>query len=233
MDLTSSLRKMGYDLIESPIRNHKLNQLWLKRDFDKIQMYFDQLSYAFKSDINLAVHTNDALKVDLSSKNEFTFNLGITVLEEILKSIGISNLNISSEIKSGKSVKISYDNSITKEIEIGVLEAFLTNCDFLHPNESLFKNLNRNDVIVTTGILYAKNLLVEIETDFSITSELKAKLTEITEGKLNFSSSSEKKLKMTSETGNFYPIAVKASRLDFDYGKFKKQKLITDRRNFF
>jgi hypothetical protein len=97
----------------------------------------------------------------------------------------------------------------------------------------LFKNLNRNDVIVTTGILYAKNLLVEIETDFSITAELKAKLTEIAESKLNFNTSSEKKLIITSETGNFYPIAVKASRLDFDYGKFKKQNLITDSRNFF
>ena len=55
----------------------------------------------------------------------------------------------------------------------------------------------------------------------------------IGEGKLDFSNSTEKKLKMTSETGNFYPIAVKASRLDFDHGKFKKQNLITDSRNFF
>lgn len=233
MDLTSSLKKMGYDLIESPIRNHKLNQLWLKKDFDKIQMYFDQLAYAFKSDIELNVFTNDALKVDSSSKNEFNFNLGITVLEEILKSIGLSNLNLSVEIKSGKSVKISYDNSITKEIEIGSLDAFLSNCDFLHPNELLLKNLNRNDVIITTGVLYAKNLIVEIETDFNITAELKAKLTEIGEGKLDFSNSKEKKLKMTSETGNFYPIAIKANRLDFDHGKYKKQKLVTDDRNFF
>ena len=34
MDLTSSLKKAGYDLIDSPIRNHKLTQLWLKKDFD-------------------------------------------------------------------------------------------------------------------------------------------------------------------------------------------------------
>jgi len=233
MDLTSSLREMGYDLIESPIRNHKLNQLWLKKDFDKIQMYFDQVTYAFKSDVDLTVYTNDALKVDSASKNEFSFNLGITVLEEILKSIGIANLSLSSEIKSGKSVKISYDNSLTKEIEIGSLESFLSNCDFLHPNELLLKNLNKNDVIIITGVLYAKNLTVEIETDFSITAALKAKLTEMGEGKLDFSNSSEKNLKMTSDTGNFYPIAVKASRLDFDHGVFKNQNLITDNRNFF
>lgn len=233
MDLTTSLRKMGYDLIESPVRNHKLNQLWLKKDFDKIQMYFDQITYAMKSDVNLTVFTNDALKVDSSTKNEFNFNLGITVLEEILKSIGLSNFGLSSKIKSGKSVKISYDNSITKEIEVGTLDSFLFVSDFLHPNELLLKNLNKNDVIIVTGVLYAKNLIVEIETDFDITAELKATLTQAGEGKLDFSNSSEKKLKMTTETGNFYPIAVKASRLDFDHGKYKEQNLITDNRNFF
>ena len=234
MDLTSSLRKVGYDLIESPIRNHKLNQLWVKKDFDNIQMYYDQIEFALKSNVALKVITNDALKVDSSSNNEFNFNVGITVLQEILKSIGLSNFNLLGEIKSGKSVKISYNNSITKEIEIGTLETFLSNCDFLYPNnESLLKNLNKNDVIVTTGILYAQNLVVEIETDFSITAEIKAKLTDAGEGKLDFGTSTNKILKMKSENGNFYPIAVRANRLDFDHGKFKKQNLITDNRNFF
>jgi hypothetical protein len=233
MDLTKSLKNAGYDLIDSPIRNHKLCQLWLKKDFDKIQMYFDQINYAFKSNVVLTQITNDALKVDSTKTNEFSFNLGITILEEILKSLGLSNLELSANLKSGKSVKISYDNSITKEIETGTLDQFLFNSDFVHPNELLLKNLNRNDVIIITGILYAKNLIVEIETDFNISAELKAKLTAAGEGKLDFSSSTQKKLKMTSETGNFYPIAVKASRLDFDHGKYKNQKLITDNRNLF
>lgn len=233
MDLTKSLRDVGYDLIESPIRNHKMCQLWLKKDFDKIQMYFDQITHAFNSQIELNQFTNDALKVDSTKKNEFSFNLGITVLEEILKSIGLSNMDLSVNLKSGKSVKISYDNSISKEIATGNLDSFLFNSDFIHPNELLLKNLNRNDVIVITGILYAKNLIVEIETDFNISAELKAKLTTAGEGKLDFSSSTESKLKITTETGNFYPIAIKASRLNFDHGKYKKQKLVTDNRNLF
>jgi hypothetical protein len=233
MDLTSSLKKVGYDLIDSPIRNHKLTQLWLKKDFDNIQMYYDQLNYAFVSDVNLPVYTNNALTVTSTTKNEFNFNIGITVLDDILKSIGLSNIDISAEIKSGKSVSVSYDNSVTKEIEIGALESYLSNSDFLHPNNILLNNLNKNDVIVVTGVLFAKNLIVEIDTDFNISAELKAKLTEIVDGKIDFSNSTEKKLKMIAETGDYYPIAVKANRLDFDYGKFKKHLLVTDNRNFF
>lgn len=233
MDLTKSLKKVGYDLIDSPIRNHKLTQLWLKKDFDSIQMYYDQLTYALQSNVILNEITNDALKVTASTKNEFNFNLGVTILEDILKSIGLANFNLAGTIKSGKKVTISYDNSITKEIEIGAMERFLSDCDFLHPNNLLLKNLNSNDIIIITGVLYAKNLIVEIETDFAITAELLASLTEAAEGKLDFSNSNNKKLKMTSETGNFYPIAVKANRLDFDHGKFKKHSLITDNRNFF
>jgi hypothetical protein len=233
MDLTKSLRKVGYDLIESPIRNHKLSQLWLKKDFDRVQMYHDNISYAFRSNIVLNEITNDALSVTSVSKNEYEFNVGLTVLENILVSLGINNLNLGLEIKNGRSVSISYDNSFNKEIGIGPLENYLSSSDFLHPNESLLRNLNRNDVLVTTGILYAKNLVVEIETNFNLTSELESKLDQLADGKIAFSHSSENKLKMISDTGNHFPIAVKASRLDFDHGKFKNQKLVTDNRNFF
>jgi hypothetical protein len=211
MDLTNNLKKAGYDLIDSPVRNHKLTQLWLKRDFDKIQMYYDQISHAFVSSINLPVYTNNALKVTSSTKNEFNFNIGITVLDDILKSIGLSNIDMSAEIKTGKKVNISYDNSITKEIEIGALESYLSDFDFLHPNNLLLNNLNKNDVIIITGVLFAKNLIVEIETDFNVSAELKAKLTEIGSGKIDFSNSTGNKIKITSETGDYYPIAVKAN----------------------
>ena len=231
--LTKKLKKAGYDLIESPVRNHKLTQLWLKKDFDKIQMYYDQISFAMKSDVELTVITNSALTVNSTSKNEYNFNIGLTALEEILKSLGLANLNLSAEIKSGKKVSISYDNSITKEIQLGQLEQYLSNYDFLHPNILLYNNLNKNDVIIVTGVLYAKNLKVEIETDLEISAEVKAKLTDLAEGKIDFSSSSTKKLVMTAETGDHYPIAVKASRLNFNKGVFKNHKMITDNRDMF
>ena len=147
--------------------------------------------------------------------------------------MGLANLNLSAEIKSGKKVSISYDNSITKEIQLGQLEQYLSNYDFLHPNILLYNNLNKNDVIIVTGVLYAKNLKVEIETDLEISAEVKAKLTDLAEGKIDFSSSSTKKLVMTAETGDHYPIAVKASRLNFNKGIFKNHKMITDNRDMF
>lgn len=233
MDLTSSLKKAGYDLIDSPVRNHKLTQLWLKKDFDSVQYLYDQLEYALVSDIKLNVFENNALSVTSEIKNEFKFNLGITVLDNILKSIGLANLSLSSEIKGGKTVKISYDNSISKEIELGALNSYLSNADFLHPNNLLLKYLNKNDVIIVTGVLYAKNLIVEVATDFSITAELKAKLESVVEGKVDFNFSTDKKIKMTAQTGDYYPIAVKANRLKYSHGKYKDQKLITDNRDIF
>lgn len=233
MNLTSSLRKSGYDLIESPVRNQKLTQLWLKKDFDKIQLFYDQLAHAFESDVKISIVTNEALSVNSEIKNEFNFNIGITTLDTVLKSIGLANLNIATEIKKGKKVTISYDNSITKEIEIGTLNNFLSSADFLHPNESLLKSLNKNDVIIVTGVLYAKNLNVEIETDFKISSSLKAQFEEVAEGKIDFNFEATNKIKMSAQTGDYYPIAVKANRLDFDHGVYKNQKLVTDSRNFF
>lgn len=233
MDLTSSLKKAGYDLIDSPVRNHKLTQLWFKKNFDSVQYLYDQLEYALVSDIKLNVFENNALSVTSEIKNEFKFNLGITVLDDILKSIGLANLSLSSEIKGGKTVKISYDNSISKEIELGALNSYLSNADFLHPNNLLLKYLNKNDVIIVTGVLYAKNLIVEVATDFSITAELKAKLESVVEGKVDFNFSTDKKIKMTAQTGDYYPIAVKANRLKYSHGKYKDQKLITDNRDIF
>lgn len=233
MDLTGSLKKAGYDLIDSPVRNHKLTQLWLKKDFDSIQYLYDQLEYALVSDIKLNVFENNALSVTSEIKNEFKFNLGITVLDDIFKSIGLANLSLSAEIKQGKKVTISYDNSISKEIELGALNSYLSNADFLHPNNLLLKYLNKNDVIIVTGVLYAKNLIVEVETDFSINAELQAKLESVVDGKIDFNFNSDKKIKMTAQTGDYYPIAVKANRLKYSHGKYKDQKLVTDNRDIF
>jgi hypothetical protein len=43
MNLTKTLRHQGYDLIDGPLRNHKLLQLWLKRPYNEIQLYYAHL----------------------------------------------------------------------------------------------------------------------------------------------------------------------------------------------
>jgi hypothetical protein len=233
MKLTKFLRDQGYDLIEGPVRNHKPLQLWLKQIFNETELYYASVDQAFKSAITLDEIENPALNVDSSKKDNYAFNIGITLLEEILKSLGLGSFELSAKIKSGKTVTISYDNSITKEYAIGNIESYLSSADFIHPNPSLLKNANRNNILVITGIVFAKNLVVSIETDFSLDAALVASLNNIADGKLDFTMSSGNKLKMVSSGNSFFPIAVKASRIDYDKSVFKKLILVTDNRNFF
>jgi len=233
MNLTKTLRNQGYDLIEGPIRNHKLLQLWLKRPFDDVQLYYAHIKHAFVSDAKLNEEKNPALNVNSTTKDEYSFNIGITLLEEILSSLGLGSFELSAKIKSGKKVTISYDNSVTKEVPIGDIQNYLANSDFKHPNKTLLKNANRDNILVISGTLLAKNLVVEIETDFSIDTDLVASLNDIADGKLDFSMNSENKLKMVSSGNSYFPVAVKADRIDFDKGHFVNTNLVTDNRKFF
>lgn len=233
MKLTHFLKEQGYDLIEGPIRNQKTLQLWLKKMVDEAELYYSNVNQAFVSQIQLNEIENQALTINTTKKDEYGFNIGITLLEDILKSLGLGNFELSSEVKSGKTVTISYDNSITKEVAIGELESYLSNADFCHPNPSLLKNANRNNILIITGVVFAKNLVVEIETDFNLDAKLIVKLNEIAEGKLNFTMNSQTKLKMVSSGNSFFPVAIKASRIRFHKSSFKGLSLITDSLDIF
>jgi hypothetical protein len=233
MNLTKTLRQQGYDLIEGPVRNHKLLQLWLKRAFNEVQLYYAHISHAFVSDAELNEIENTALKVDSTTKDEYNFNIGISLLEEILNSLGLGNMEISAEIQSGNKVTISYENSITKEVPIGEIQNYLSSSDFKYPNRNLLKNANRSNILIISGTLLAKNLVVEIVTDYTLDADLVARLNEMADGKLDFSKISESNLKMVSTGNTFFPIAVKADRIDFDKGHFDKTNLVTDNRRFF
>ncbi|MRT92272.1 hypothetical protein [Ancylomarina sp. 16SWW S1-10-2] len=233
MSLTKTLRDQGYDLIEGPIRNHNLLQLWLKKPFNDVQIYYSHIDHAFTSKVDLNQVENIALNIDSTTKDEYRFNIGISLLDEILKSLGLGTFELSSEVKSGKKVTISYDNSVTREVPIGEIQNYLSNADFKHPNKALLKNANQDNILVISGILFAKNLVVEIETDYSLDTNLVVKLNEIVDGKLDFSMLSESKLKMVSSGNSFFPVAVKADRIDFDNGHFDNTNLVTDNRKFF
>ncbi len=233
MNLTKTLRKQGYDLIEGPVRNHKLLQLWLKRPFNDVQLYYSHINHAFLSDVELNVIENRALKINSIIKDEYSFNIGISMLEEILDSLGLGSVEISGNIKSGKKVSISYDNSITREVPIGEIQNYLADSDFKHPNKTLLQNANRRNILVISGILGAKNLVVEIETDFTIDTDLLAILNKTANNKFDFSIISDNKLKMVSIGSNYFPVAVKANRIDFDKGHYDNTILVTDNRRFF
>lgn len=233
MTLTKELKRQGYDLIEGPIRNHKSLQLWLKKGLDHIGLYYNNIEDAFISSIILNEIESPALAVNSTLKNEFGFNIGITVLEELLKSIGMGQFEISANIKSGKSVSISYDNAYTKEVASGEIDSYFSTSDFVHPNPSLLFNANNENILVITGVLYAKNLLVEIETNFNLDAALVAKLNAIASGKLEFQMATNNKLKMRSDGNYIFPVAVKANRIHFQKSVFTKTNLVTDTRDFF
>lgn len=233
MKLTNFLSGQGYDIIEGPVRNHKPLQLWLKKPFDEAQLYYASIAHAFISPVVLTEIENPAMSVNSSQKDDYGFNIGITLLQEILKTLGLGAFEIGSKIKSGKRVTISYDNSVTKEYTIGNIEDYFFSADFLHPNPSLLKNANRNYIMVITGTVFAKNLIVDIETDFALDGNLVADLNDIASGKLDFTIANQNKLNMVSKAEIHFPIAVKASRIDFDRSRFQKLILITDTTNIF
>ena len=233
MNLTKTLRESGYDLIESPVRNHQLLQLWLKRPMNEVPLYYSHIRHAFKSSAALNEVESTALNVDSTTKNEYGFNIGLSVLEDILGSLGLASFDLSTEIKSGKKVTISYDNSITREVPIGEIQNYLSTSDFVHSNKRLLKNVNRDNIIIISGTLLAKNLVVELETDFEIKADLVAKLNGMGDGKLDFSKNSNSSLKMESSSNRYFPVAIKADRIDFDRGVFDDTKIITDNRRFY
>lgn len=233
MKLTKFLRDAGYDLIEGPVRNHKPLQLWLKQGLNEAELYYTDVNHAFKSPVPLAIIENSALSVDTTKCEEYGFNIGVSLLEEIIKSLGLGSFELSAMIKSGKKVTISYNNSVTKIVPIGEITHYFSGADFRHPNPVLLRNANRNNIIIITGVVSAKNLVVEIEPDYNIDANLVVALNKAADGKLDFTMGSQQKLKMVSGGNSFFPVAVKANRVDFDKGVFKGLSLVTDNRNFF
>ena len=87
MQLTNYLGKAGYDLVDSPVRNHKPLQLWLKQGFNRPELYYETIHHAFTCNIELKVGEDKSLAVDNDKKDEYAFNIGITMLDELLKAI--------------------------------------------------------------------------------------------------------------------------------------------------
>lgn len=233
MQLTNYLRKAGYDLIDGPVRNHKPLQLWLKQGFNRPELYYDSIGHAFVSDVHLHVKEDAALSVDGSKKQAHAFNIGITLLDNVLKSIGLSSLEVATKIKQGKKVSISYKNAVTQSVTLGAITDYFIKADFLHVNPILLNNANQNNLLLITGVVFAQQLVVDIDTSLAIDNKWITSIKKELKGKMDISVNNQEKLKMVTSAKDYFPIAVKASRLDFDKGKFKGLIQVTDNRNFF
>lgn len=233
MSLKKLLRKQGYDLIDGPDRKHQPLQLWLKKFNDQIEIYHENIDHAFISNGSLNELRRDALNINYTQKDNYNFNIGLTVLEEILTAIGVNNFRLSTKFLKGKQITIGYDNAITVEYPIGDIENYLAAADFRHYNPALLKNLNRNNVFIISGVIFAKNLIAEIDTDMDFNTETIANLNNAADGRLVFSMTRTSKLKMTSVGTGFFPVAAKANKIIYSKGIFKNQELVTDRQDLF
>lgn len=232
MKLTKELRKAGYDLITGPVRNHKNKQIWLKRGMDAVE-YYRNVDQVFASPVKLPETIDPALNINATYTNEFNFKIGLSMLEKILEAIGLDSIGLNGAIKSGKTVTISYDNCRTKVLAAGDLEEYFSKADLVFTSKTLLNDLNRDNLLIISGVVEAKNLIIDIETDVNIDADVKAKLTELLDGKIELNSASSNKIKMTAKKDDYFPIAVKAHQIDYDKGVFDKAELITDSRRFF
>lgn len=233
MRLTDFLTRVGYDTIDGPIRNHKPLQLWLKQGFNRPELYYETIQHAFASNVDLMVEEDKSLSVDTDKKEVYTFNIGITLLDEILKALGFASTALTSKIKSGRKLGISYKNAVTKTVPVGDITNFLSTADLVHPNPTLLRNANQNNLLLITGVVYAQQLFIEIDTTMAADQKWIMALKDEFKGKFELSVDKSENLKMVADAKDYFPIAVKASRLDFDKGQFKGLLQVTDNRNFF
>ncbi|MFM7222520.1 MAG: hypothetical protein ACKO03_03725 [Bacteroidota bacterium] len=233
MNLTKHLRGAGYDLIEGPVRNHQPLQLWLKRGFDQPELYYQHIDHAFSAPTALDLREDPALSVDSTYQLEHTFHVGMTVVGEILESIGVPRLDLTVELGIGRKVKIGYKDSMTRAVPLGELTAYLSEADFLHVNPVLLKHLHRNQMFILSGIVFAQKLEVAIEAEHEFDSKGIAKLSKLKDPSVALKFEGKSVLKMEASGNGMFPIAVKVNRIDFDKGEFKGLHLVTDTRNLF
>jgi hypothetical protein len=232
MNLTRLLRKQGYDLIQGPVRNHGLLQLWLKRPLDEAELYYLHIDHAFESPIKLGKRRTKILNINHTVQNNYRFHIGLSVVDRLQRALGLAgDFAPSIYHLSGKRVGLSYDQVTSTEIAIGEVQTYLTEADFLHTNKRLLKNANRNNLLLITGILVAKSIHIEIETEKKIDAAAKTEFLKLFKGKFELEAISEKKLVMSANDIGSFPIAVKVYRIDFDDGQFVNTTQLSDRRN--
>jgi len=233
MSLIQRLRGANYDFIDSPIRNHKVQQIWLKRSFENVQFYMEHVSHAFTSGVQLEPVQDPALSVNATETIDYKLNIGLSVLDELLSAIGLSELELSGKVGGSGTIKVSYNNAYTLSVPSGNVDQYFGSADFSHPNRRLLKDANRKNLIFINGILMAKGLKVEVESNKAFEVGLEVGATPVANGSLDFSRDSESTLVMTSNRDLTFPVAVQALRLDWDRGAYDKSNVVTDGRNWF
>jgi len=233
-NLNKILKDQGLDDIDGPVRNQLLLSVWNKKDNNRIT-FFQMLPDLYASPYVLKKYVAPALFVDYSAKRDYDIGIGITALEELLSKLNLGNLGLNVKIKGGKNVSIAFNDAQLTEYPHADFSNYFYQKDggFVSSNPEIIDQANQNNLILISGILYAKNFEAHIKTDTDVDVNLGLELTELAKGKIDFSLKNSKDLVMKSNKGEEIPIAVKAFRLNFFKGKYKSAKLVTDHRNWY
>ncbi|MEY3085943.1 MAG: hypothetical protein RL037_2162 [Bacteroidota bacterium] len=176
MDLIKHLSKSGYDLIDGPIRNHQPLQLWLKQGANRPELYFEHINQVFKNPKELVVDEDPTLNVDATQQVEHDFTTGLTVLKELMQGIGGTPFDISTGIQTGRKISIKYKDAYAASVAIGQLTTYLGESRIEDLSESFIHHLNSNQVLLITGVVFAKQLVMDVSTDRDIDLTWVAKL---------------------------------------------------------
>lgn len=232
-DLVKVLENQGYDLMIGSVRGQRTLQIWRKKFNNSIESWYDNISHAFEGDItSLPISTADALNVNANSEQELEFNIGLTALDQILEKGNLGKLELGTKVSKGSKLIITYSEAFTEEVETSKASLFLSG-DFKHPNTILFDDLVKDNLILITGVLYAKNLKAVLENSKIIDVGLEASIKTLTDGKIKLEQKGENKIELSAELGQQFPIAVKYHRIVFKKGKFKALRLMSDTKNWF
>lgn len=232
-DLVQILKKQGYDLMIGSVRGQKVLQIWRKRLNNSIESWYENVGDAFIGDLsNLPINTSKALNVHANATQEFQFNVGITALDQILEKGNLGKLGLGAKISKGTNVTISYWDAYTSEVEANKAALFVSG-DFKHPNSILLNDLAKDNLILVTGVLYAKNLTAVLENSHITEVGLDINIKAITDGKVKIEQKGESKIELTAELGQQFPIAVKYHKIVYKKGKFQDLRLMSDTKNWF
>lgn len=234
MSLTKLLKSKGFDFIDSPMRSHILLQLWRKSVSNPATFYAHHYSDIFKDNGTVINPLKaNALDVNATKTNKLQFNLGLSGLKNLLANLNLGNVGIDSKITGGKTISTSFNSAYSIVIPEVELDALFTDTDIKLNSTNLMKHLNSNDILIVSGILYAKELLIEIESDNEITAQTEADIALAVSGKIQVERTGAKSIKMTTTLPDEFPIAIQAHQLAFNKGEFNKAKLITDDKDLF
>jgi hypothetical protein len=235
-DLVSSLRKEGYDYIDGAARNQKILSVWDKRDLKPISIFEATVADFYSSPYVMAAPVPAAaLFVNYSKTKSYKVDLGIDVLKDLLKEANLGELGVKFKIEGSKTMEISWEKATTVDYtDAQVMKYFGTaGGKLVNPTAEIIEQANFDHLILITGVLYARNFQVHIKTTTKIDAGLAAEIEKIANGKMSVNTDNAKELVAKSDLAIEIPIAVKAVRLFFANGKYKRLAPITGNRWFF